>query len=362
MVARWAGSQTLVDGLSAPTGAIRRCFHLCHMKIYVYPALIGSLVALVITPLVRALARRFAIVDVPDPRRRFPLHTVPTPLLGGLAIYAAVGFAALVAPERDPRLTGLLVPGALVLAFGLAHHLRPLRPLGWMTLQCVVATMAVVLGLRADVGAPGWVNALVSIGWLLVVMNALMLVNDLSGAATGVTTVACGALFILGVWRGDPFVTLISCLVGSACVGFLGYNLIPTSISLSRGGSAMLGLWLGGLLAVGPWRAPHSVQMAIAPILVLSLPLFNAILLARTRPAPSRGLRRRPKTLTERMLDLGLTVEQALYLQYGIALLGAVVAVLGPVLRAPLWSIALCALLTGLWMLGSRLVRREAHG
>lgn len=333
------------------------------MRIYIYPALIAALVAFVITPLVRALARRLGILDVPDPRHPEALHTLPTPLLGGLAIYVSVAFTALVAPPglRDPRLTALLAPGALVLAFGLVHHLRPLRPWLWPALQCFVASLAVWLGLQVGLAGAGWINALLSVGWLLVVMNAVMLVNDLGGATSGVTAIACAALFILGIWRSDPFVTLLSCLLGSACVGFLGYNLMPASISLSRGGSAMLGLWLGGLLAVGPWRAPDTVQMAVAPLLVLALPLFNAILLARTPPAPLRQPHRPRTSLTQRLVAAGLTVEQALCLQYAIGLLGAVVATLGTMLRAPLWSIALCLLVAGLWGLGARLVRGEAN-
>jgi len=337
------------------------------MKIYIYPALIAGLVAFVITPLVRALARRLGIVDVPDPRRSGALHTLPTPLLGGLAIYAAVAFSALVAPERDPRLAALLGPGALILAFGLMHHLRPLRPWVWLALQCAVAAAAVGLGLRVELVASSFLNVLLSVGWLLVVMNAVMLVNDLSAAITGTAVVGCAALFVLSrpddPFGGDRFVALLSCLLGSACVGFLGYNLVPASIALSFGGRALLGLWLGGLLAVGPWRAPDTVQMAIAPLLVLALPLFNAILLARSRPTPLVPARRRaPTCLTQRLLAAGLTMEQALCLQYGVGLLGAVVAALGPVLRAPMWGIALCLLVATLWLLGSRVMRGEVHG
>ncbi|MGD8237518.1 MAG: hypothetical protein PVH68_03110 [Armatimonadota bacterium] len=332
------------------------------MKIYVYPALIAALVAFVITPLVRALARRLGVVEVPDPRRPGAIHTLPMPLLGGLALYAAVAFPALVAPEHDSRLAALLGPGALILACGLAHHLRPLRHGMWLVVQATVAAAAVSLGLQVGLVGIWWIDALISFAWLLLAMNAVMLVNDLSGATTGIAVVGCAALFVLGIWRGDSFVALLSCLLGSACVGFLGYSLMPPSIALSRGGSAMLGLWLGGLLAVGPWRAPSSIQMTIAPLLVLALPLFNAILLARNRHAQSPRARTAPGSLTQRLLAAGLSVEQALCLQYGIGLLGAIGAALGPVLRAPLWTIWLCALLAGLWILGARLVRGGAHG
>jgi len=332
------------------------------LRIYVYPALIAALVAFVITPVVRALAKRLSIVDIPDPRRPGPLHTLPTPLLGGLAIYAAVAFSALVGPEHHPQLAAMLAPGALVLAVGLIHHLRPMRPWLWLVVQCLVAGAAVALGVKAELLAVGWIDALLTVGWLLIVMNVVMLVNDLSGATAGVTAVGSAALFILGIWSGDRFVLLMSCLLGSACVGSLGYSLMPASISLSRGGSALLGLWLGSLLAVGPWRGPDSLQMAIAPLLVLALPLFNAILLARARSTQSDRIRTAPSSLTERLLATGMTVEQTLCVEYGIGLLGAIGAALGPVLHAPLWTVGLCLLVAALWIFGTRLIRGEVHG
>ena len=86
-----------------------------------------SLVAcLLLTPLVRALARRQGLVDRPDGRRK--MHKRNVPVAGGLAILLAVGIAmpllqlapAPVADELPSNgyLWGLLLAGLLICGVG----------------------------------------------------------------------------------------------------------------------------------------------------------------------------------------------------------------------------------------------------
>jgi UDP-N-acetylmuramyl pentapeptide phosphotransferase/UDP-N-acetylglucosamine-1-phosphate transferase len=102
---------------------------------YLVLAASAAALSLLLTPLVRAAARRVGAVDDPGPRR---VHVRPTPRLGGLAVLAAVlgalaldrhagGGAAsvLAAPGRTPA---LLVAGfATVLATGVVDDLVGLR-------------------------------------------------------------------------------------------------------------------------------------------------------------------------------------------------------------------------------------------
>src|SRR5207249_1039739 len=87
-------------------------------------ALFGSLVLVV--P-VRALALRVGMVDLPGPRK---VHLKPIPLLGGLAMYAAVVIAVLFAFNGPARaqIVGILIGATLVATVGilddrgLLHH------------------------------------------------------------------------------------------------------------------------------------------------------------------------------------------------------------------------------------------------
>src|SRR5262245_5628646 len=99
------------------------------------PLAVCFLLCLALTPLVRALARRWGLVDQPDGRRK--LHQQPIPLAGGLAVFASVvtalgllaipGVAALAAPVCLPDLIGLLVGSAVICAVGVADDVGRLR-------------------------------------------------------------------------------------------------------------------------------------------------------------------------------------------------------------------------------------------
>ena len=57
------------------------------MTTYVLILLAALVLAIGVTPLAQRVARRIGMVDKPSARKQ---HTVPTPLLGGVAIYLAV--------------------------------------------------------------------------------------------------------------------------------------------------------------------------------------------------------------------------------------------------------------------------------
>src|SRR5690349_13676318 len=91
---------------------------------------------LLLTPLVRALALRWGLVDCPDGRRK--MHGGPIPLAGGPAILLAVlaTLALLVLapglrpgqlPEQGPGLLGLLLAGLLICALGVMDDCGRLR-------------------------------------------------------------------------------------------------------------------------------------------------------------------------------------------------------------------------------------------
>src|SRR5277367_1832588 len=89
--------------------------------------LIALFASLMLTVPVRALAIRVGMVDLPGPRK---VHLRPIPLLGGLAMYAAVVLAVLftfAGPARS-QIVGILTGATIVAAVGilddrgLLHH------------------------------------------------------------------------------------------------------------------------------------------------------------------------------------------------------------------------------------------------
>src|SRR5437879_13501968 len=72
---------------------------------------------------VRALALRVGMVDLPSPRK---VHLKPFPLLGGLAMYAAVVIAVLLPSNGRQRTQyiGILIGATLAAGPGILHRRR----------------------------------------------------------------------------------------------------------------------------------------------------------------------------------------------------------------------------------------------
>src|SRR5260370_28704431 len=81
--------------------------------------------ALALTPLVRALARRWGAVAQPRGDR---WHTKPTALLGGVAIFATVAVTSLTTLAYSTQTLTLLGASALLWLVGLVDDLHPLKP------------------------------------------------------------------------------------------------------------------------------------------------------------------------------------------------------------------------------------------
>ena len=88
------------------------------------PFVTAFLLALCLTPVVRTLAQRAGVMDRPSPRK---LHARPLPLLGGIALYVAIGGAAAFFAPPAPGLTGLVAGATLLLLTGLWDDTRRLQ-------------------------------------------------------------------------------------------------------------------------------------------------------------------------------------------------------------------------------------------
>src|SRR5215470_187022 len=234
---------------------------------YVLTLLVAAAVTYLLTPAVR----RFAIaVGASHAARDRDVHVVPTPLLGGFAMYAGLAAGLLVA-SRIPALTGafaelnmskgLLLAGGLVVLMGFVDDRWGLGALSKLAGQVAAGVILVwsgaevtwlplpggsVLGLTTDQQTAATI---------LVVVVTINAVNFIDGLAAGIVGIGAAAFFIyyytLTHRLGLPDQTgpaLASAVVVGICVGFLPHNFYPARIFMGDTGAMLLGL----LLAYAP--------------------------------------------------------------------------------------------------------------
>ncbi|MFI5402569.1 MAG: hypothetical protein ACHQ1G_06495 [Planctomycetota bacterium] len=274
-------------------------------------------------------------------------HPGKTPLLGGLAI--VLPFVAFLAYEGTLRSLGLALGACLMAGVGAVDDLRGISPRGKLLGQAAGALILVATGHRASelllapwgVVPSAGVEVLLVVFWVVLVTNAINLVDGMDGLAATAALVAALGGAALGV------APLASIVLAGAILGFLRFNLPRAQIFLGDSGSLFLGFATAGLLLGGP--APFNVPVALC---LVALPVGDAAL-----STLRRFLRGKPVFTGDRghvhhrLLDIWKSPRRVLVFLALFAACHALVALLFGDLRAIIGSAILWAGLS-LYLLG----------
>lgn len=304
---------------------------------------LGSMViVLALTPVVIAFARRAGAMDRPGHRR---IHQQATPTLGGLAIIVAVLGGAWIAralpgPAQllDVRpLLGLTLAAAPVLVLGLVDDTRGMTPWAKLLVQIVAAGILVRFGygipmISNPFGAPipsGPFNPFLTIGWVVLVMNAINLIDGLDGLAAGVVMISAITLWWVGRVRVEDFyIMFVASLVIGATVGFLRYNFPPARIFMGDTGSQFLGLVLSAVTLL-EYRKGTAVVTLLFPLAAIALPLADGVLAFVRRLMSGHSVfRADSEHLHHRLLRLGLSPRNAVLTLWFLCVYLGVMAVI----------------------------------
>ena len=207
---------------------------------------VAFLVAGAFVPLLVRFAVGRNLLDVPNLRSS---HEVPTPRLGGVAIF--LGTLAGVALLRPEGLWPLLVAATLVWTVGLADDLSNLHFGVKAVLQALAAAGLLLFYPPTIVShAPGVLGALVfvvGVFWIVALSNAFNFMDGIDGFTGGVAIV--NALFL--ALLAGPSGGFLPALIG-ATAGFLIWNINPASIFLGDSGAYFLGFSLAAVALYVP--------------------------------------------------------------------------------------------------------------
>ena len=280
---------------------------------------ISLAVTVVSTPWIRRVAIGTGFVDAPAARK---LHNAPTPLLGGLAIFAGVLVAMLLGFwEAVPaQIVGAVLGGTLVALIGLVDDRRQVSPTLRLLVQFAAFVVLVFFGIQVRLPVPSWLNYLLTFLWLVGIINAINLLDNMDGLSAGVGAVAAAFMTLTAAMNGQFLVSALAGAILGACLGFLRYNFKPAQIFMGDAGAYFLGFWLA-VLGI-QLRFPDNVNFVtwMVPVLILGLPIFDTTLVVFSRLR--RGVH--PFTggkdhLSHRLVDLGLTQREAVLVLYLIA-------------------------------------------
>lgn len=296
-------------------------------------ALATFTLTLIATPLVRALAHRAGALDHPGPRR---IHDEPVPTLGGLAMIAATlavawGSRALpgAARELDIRpLLGLSLASVPLLGLGVVDDTRGVSPRVKLLFQVAAGVVLVSFGYGVPLitnpfGEPiasGWMSQPLAILWVVIVINAVNLIDGLDGLAAGVVGIAAATLWWVGRGHSDFYVMYLSSLLIGTTAGFLVFNFPPARIFMGDTGSHFLGLVLAAASLLENRKATTTAAL-LFPLTALAVPLADsAFAFARRLKAGRHVFSPDREHVHHRVLRLGLGPRGTLFVLWGFCL------------------------------------------
>lgn len=283
---------------------------------------VALLLAFLITPFIRHIARSLGVVRKPGGRHK---HAKSTSLLGGIGLIVTTILLVVLHPTLvlTPQILGILMGLAIILVVGVVDDMYdtrwPVQLIGQIFAASVLLLSGITLPLLhnpfggiIDLSSVPYVGGALLIVWMVLVMNAINWLDGADGIATSVSIAALVTLIGVALLPQvlQPPLAIIAAIGAGAAVGFLLWNRPPASIFLGSAGSFGLGFLIAALAVLA------GAKIATAAI-VLLIPIadFTAVLLSRAKAGVSlaRGDRRH---LHFRLRARGVAPVQ-LFLLYG---------------------------------------------
>ena len=284
--------------------------------------------ATILTPLVRAFARRIGMVAIPKTDR---WHKKPTAMLGGAAIWLTVVICYFVFIPPTVYGTQILLASTFLFFVGLVDDLIHIKPYQKLIGQILGSAFVVYYGLSLPWTGSILLNMALAIFWLIGITNAINLLDNMDGLASGIAVIAAGFLGLSFVNSGQVNEALIMLLFAGALVGFLVYNSNPASIFMGDCGSMFVGFFLAStaLVNVSGGRSRSFLPVLAVPILVLFIPIFDTTFVTVLRKLSGRAASQGGRDHTShRLVALGMSERHAVWMLYGFAALSGVLAIL----------------------------------
>jgi len=280
---------------------------------------VAAIATFIATPLARKTAERFGVISAPGVR---DVHEIPTPHLGGPAmlfgLLAGALFAWLIGDfsevfSTQSEILGVLVAAIVMCGVGVIDDVRPISAPAKVAGMVIAGSVLSLVGVSLVVLRVPFVDvvllspdlaALATVLWVVLLANAINLIDGLDGLATGIVAIAATTFVIYAIRLANEGVlfeenpaSLIAVLIAGVCIGFLPHNAHPAKIFMGDGGALMLGVLLAAATVSvgGRTDAAYSGQSffffapLLIPLVILGVPIID-VLFAIIRRIVTPGL------------------------------------------------------------------------
>jgi UDP-GlcNAc:undecaprenyl-phosphate/decaprenyl-phosphate GlcNAc-1-phosphate transferase len=255
--------------------------------------------------------------------------------LWGLPALAAKQLPALAAEHlpgllhQSGRLWELLAGGTVLMLLGLADDRRGLDWRLRLGVQTAVAVALVSLGWRMSLfldwlNMP-WITAVLSVLWIVGLVNSFNMLDNMDGLSAGVATIAAAMLAAMTLLTHRPdnnqpqlFIAGFLLVIVGSLLGFLWHNRPPARLFMGDTGSYLVGYLLAMATLTATFAGGNVPRHAVlGPLCVLAVPLYDTATVVFIRLRSGRSPFVGDKShFSHRLVELGLSKPQAVLTIY----------------------------------------------
>lgn len=305
------------------------------MSLYL-PAIIAFFITLLAVPPTIKLAKKFNLIDNPKIRPH-PANTQKrtVPRAGGLAIFVALFFTILFFTPFNNSTLGILVGLVILVIVGvLDDKYKNLSPYLRLASQFVVSAIAILCGITINfvtnplggiihVDSIIFLPQMLTIIWIVWVMNMINWSKGVDGQMPGIVTVAAVVLGLLSLklqisqdLLQDNVARLAFITAGSA-LGFLIFNWYPAKIFPGFSGSTILGFMIAVLAILSGAKLATALLVLLIPATDFAYTFLRRVLQGKSPVWGDRG------HLHHKLLEQGFSHRQiSLFYILGSVILG----------------------------------------
>lgn len=286
-------------------------------------------ISFVMTPIVRWLAVQWDVIDAPTSSVK--THKVPTPSLGGVAIY--LGFVGTLVILRFTtqfptgtlrNLRALIIGGTFVFLLGIIDDLAKPNGLGFKTkflIQILAASALLSYGIGIKFISPEYFAAALTILWVVGISNAFNIIDIMDGLSASQAAIAGLGFLMISLPSEQLYVNFASGALAGAALGFIPWNVSSKSkIFMGDSGSLFIGFILAAV-SLGTRYSDINDLGVFAPLFILLVPMYDTffVMYLRMRKGKSPFLGSRDH-FALRLEQMGFKRKQIVLLAAGAAM------------------------------------------
>lgn len=285
------------------------------------------MLSLVLTFLAIWLFPKFNLIDQPQ---KYGLKRKPIPYFGGLAIFGSFVICALIFLPFSKEVLGLLAGASLLTLVSFWDDWVGLPVALRLGVQILAAGILLVSGIGiTEISNPFggtldlqifWLAEILTIIWVLSIVNAVNWLDGLPGLSSGITVIAALVIFFLASRPDFHFfdqsaVIVLSAILTGSALAFTLFNFPPPRILLGDTGSILLGFLLAALAIFSGGKIATAALVLGLPILDFGFVIVRRLLKKRSPFQGDLG------HLHHRLLAAGLAKQLTVLIFYVVALI-----------------------------------------